>query len=78
MQWFMFMYLFICVIFIYLLVCLLFFILHRAGPLEWAYMALVYSKFTSFILRLYCLEWCRLFLKLPSCKTSSLDSARLR
>jgi len=59
-------------LFIYLLVCFLFFILHRTGPLEWAYMALVYSKFTSFILRLYYLEWCLLFLKLSSWKTSSL------
>jgi hypothetical protein len=37
-------------------------------------MGLVYSKLTSFILRLYYLEWRLLFLKLSSCKTSSLDN----
>ena len=37
-------------------------------------MAFFYSKFTSFILRLSYLEWCRLFLKLSSCKTSSVGN----
>jgi hypothetical protein len=32
---------------IYLLIYFLFFILHRTGPLEWAYNANVYSKFTG-------------------------------
>jgi len=78
MQWFLFIYLFICVIFIYLLVCFLFFIVHRTGPLEWVCMSLVYSKLTSFILTLYYLEWRLLFLKLSSCKISSLDKVRLK
>jgi hypothetical protein len=61
MKWFLLIYLFIYVmviyLFIYLLVCFLFFILHRTSPLEWAYMAVVYSKFTSVILGLHYLEW---------------------